>query len=379
VQPVFAVPVAVFRNSHQDLSASQAPSASFGVVASSTTSSDEIIAGRLLMIRSGFEAYKDGFQFTNGHFDFYVGPANCTVLCGGISYAALDYWFTKFKPPVSAKTPADGNPLQAYLYRRQMTAHYYTWNRFVSRWLGARDSADEIKNNIDVIASRCVAKKPSVICLVGDFSHGHHVLATGVDPTTQKLEIYDSNWPGGYCTLTPQSDGTWKHSDKSVWNTWFSDGGYDQNGGPQLPVVPFEFCRTCHGMVCTGFRDRIGMCTNGGVHDLMVPEYFLPMDSSTGEGGWFLCNYCLSMFSNDGANAGGWCSNGGKHQAKPGWPEMSVCVLGRGKGDHSWRQCNSCLTLNWGAGADAACPAGGKHDNAGSTKYVCDSRVIEKS
>jgi hypothetical protein len=37
---------------------------------------------------------------------------------------ALDYFYTGIQPPKSPKTPADGNPMEEYLYRRQATATF---------------------------------------------------------------------------------------------------------------------------------------------------------------------------------------------------------------------------------------------------------------
>ena len=40
------------------------------------------------------DAAKDALPYHNGSFKFRVGPINCSVLCGGISYTALDYFET---------------------------------------------------------------------------------------------------------------------------------------------------------------------------------------------------------------------------------------------------------------------------------------------
>jgi hypothetical protein len=37
------------------------------------------------MIASKFDPLKNGLPYKNGSFKFKVGPANCSVLCGGIS------------------------------------------------------------------------------------------------------------------------------------------------------------------------------------------------------------------------------------------------------------------------------------------------------
>ena len=87
------------------------------------------------MVASKFDPLKNGLPYKNGSFN--VGAVGWTVLCGGISYTALDYFETGILPPKSPKTPADSNPMADYLYRRQLTAHFYTWHLFTAAWSGS--------------------------------------------------------------------------------------------------------------------------------------------------------------------------------------------------------------------------------------------------
>ena len=325
------------------------------------------------MFRTEFIPKRDGFLFRNGEFKFSVGPGECSVLCGGISYAALDYFYNKLRTPDMTRPPADGNPFLQYLFRRQATAHWFTWNRFLKAWLPGSDSQETVNKNLDIISTNIQAKKPVVVCMYGGFGHGHHVLAIGFNPSDNMIELYDSNWPGRSSTLTPDGDGKWNHSDGSVWDGWFTDGGFTQKGGAQIPVIPFKFCRNCHGLVANAFSES-GVCA-AGTHSVTDTEYFLPRDSSGGESGWYNCSKCLCMFTNkNGSN--GKCFAGGVHAARSSWPEMSVAQLNQGKGEVDWRLCSACNTLNWGGGAPAACPAVGKHDNSQSGRYVVDNRTV---
>jgi hypothetical protein len=330
------------------------------------------------MIRTGFTPYH-GFNFKNGQFKFYVGPVSCSVLCGGISYAALDYYYKKLRTPDMAKNPAEGNPLCEYLYKRQATAHFYTWNRFAKAWASGVAPEAQMNKEISVLKTWMAAKKPMVICLHAGMGHGHHVLCTGYDDNYKMLELYDSNYPGQTPTLMLDDGGKWYHSGGggSMWNGWFGDGGFDQEGGAKFPVVPYKFCRDCHGLVCNSHFEYSGACKGGGAHNMMDTEYYLPNDTS-GESGWFLCRKCYLMFTPEGDNAYGKCFKGGKHEISTDRPEQSVYHLGRGKGEYGWSRCNACNTLNWSKGAAAACPAGGSHDNSDSERYVVDNRVIEK-
>src|SRR5262249_30330951 len=139
-----------------------------------------------------------GLPYKNGSFRFKVGPANVSVLCGGISYAALDYFDTGIRPPESSRTPVDGNPMETYLYRRQVTAHFYTWHRFANAWSvsqipGMRSIFGE-QDDINELA-QYLSSRPVIICLFGGPGHGHHVVATACDPARNQIQLYDSNHP----------------------------------------------------------------------------------------------------------------------------------------------------------------------------------------
>src|SRR5262249_38182146 len=154
-------------------------------------------------------------------------------LCGGISYTALDYFETGIKPPQSTRIPADGNPMEEYLYRRQMTAHFYTWHRFSAAWSGDIPVLSLVIRPIltaalqDTLENLCklLATRPVILCLYGGMFHGHHVIATACDPGKKEITLYDSNRPGKITTLRQVSDSAitpgWLHSDGTVWRGWF--------------------------------------------------------------------------------------------------------------------------------------------------------------
>ena len=162
------------------------------------------------MIVCKFDPVKNALPYTNGSFKFKVGPITCSVLCGGISYTALDYFETGILPPKSPKTPADGNPMEEYLYRRQATAHFYTWHRFAAAWLGGAGEQDSVEKLGTFLSSR-----PVILCLFGGFGHGHHVVATACDPGRKVIHLYDSNHPGRTSVLRQLSgnvlDPVWLH------------------------------------------------------------------------------------------------------------------------------------------------------------------------
>ncbi|HUD36262.1 MAG TPA: hypothetical protein VMR14_05150 [Streptosporangiaceae bacterium] len=93
---------------------------------------------------SGFLPSADGFAFTNSWpsapavtVQTPLGPIGignaANGLCGGMVYAALDYWLAGLVPPVAR--PAPGTPLYRYIVRRLIdswhvpagVAEYYLW------------------------------------------------------------------------------------------------------------------------------------------------------------------------------------------------------------------------------------------------------------
>jgi hypothetical protein len=93
---------------------------------------------------SGFLPSRDGFAFTNSwpsapavnvrtpFGSIGIGDA-AAGLCGGMVFAALDYWHARIQPP--AARPAPGSPLHKYVVRRLIAswhiptgvARYYQW------------------------------------------------------------------------------------------------------------------------------------------------------------------------------------------------------------------------------------------------------------
>ena len=98
----------------------------------------------------GFLPSRDGFAFTNA---WPPGPAvtvptplrgigigNAAAgLCGGMVFAALDYWHARVRPP--AARPEPGSPLYNYIVRRLIAswripagvARYYQWMNAAGR------------------------------------------------------------------------------------------------------------------------------------------------------------------------------------------------------------------------------------------------------
>jgi hypothetical protein len=328
------------------------------------------------MIQRTFDPRSDGFHFRNGSFHFHVGPAAFRILCGGMSYAALDYFYCGLDIPESKAAPAEENPLQKYLYDRQMTAHKYTIPRFLKSWITTPQAdADEFQQ-IEMWLNR---RQPVVICLYASF-HGHHVLAVGCDRSAKTIDLYDSNHPDTKVQIA-YADGVWKHTPGGkVWAGWFIDWGYYKEDWPMQPPLSWRYCRSCHGLFTTSFG-AISQCPVGGRHSYNDSfEYFLPSSEDDGEPGWFACEKCQGLYKPMDPDKPTVCAEKGPHfPRKIGSVVPKFGVSKGGFGEINWRHCVNCSTLFWhGNSSYGKCPSGGAHvpDRRSARPYVVDYRTV---
>jgi hypothetical protein len=106
----------------------------------------------------GFLPSRDGFGFPNAWpsspaltLRTPLGPVgigdSAAGLCGGMVFAALDYWHARFRPP--ARLPEPGSPLHRYVVRRLIAswripagvARYYMWGTLTDREVARRTIA----------------------------------------------------------------------------------------------------------------------------------------------------------------------------------------------------------------------------------------------
>jgi hypothetical protein len=217
-----------------------------------------------------FNPLQHGFQFRN---DFVTELRLADVqnlrwggLCGGMSYAALDYFYTGKPIPRQDTVPATGSPLFNYLYNRQVTSleeNVDKWLELVVNPFGWRTSEffnwglqgfnggrlQELREQID--AGRPV---PLGLFKAGNGGAGphHQVVAVGYDlgryagdlgnfKEDLKIFIYDPNHPNQFVTLVPsvasQSYHYLEYANES-WMTYFVDRKYQVNTPPSLPDNP---------------------------------------------------------------------------------------------------------------------------------------------
>lgn len=326
------------------------------------------------MIRTDFSPEKHGFLFENGTFS-----GAFSVLCGGMSYAALDYYKYRMKVPESKRAPAVDNPLHDYIYDRQLTAHYYTWHRFTGAWAESLPIIGHAltgasTDSVGVLAGYMGKYGPLVICLYGDVSVGHHVIAIGCDVAKQEILLYDNNHAKVVSKLTAADHG-WRHSQSgTVWKGWFLDWGH-YTDGTKYPPTPFRLCVKCRGLFPTAWG-KTGVCSVGGQHSPDKDrEYFLPV-SDEGERGWRLCSRCNTIFHAPSGQATGWCANGETHSAV----RLNGVLLEFGvedfneKGQNFWHKCKLCYSLFFAGQGNGNCTIGGTHERSGH--YAIDFRTV---
>lgn len=180
--------------------------------------------------RSGFLPSRDGFAFTN---DWPPAPAITLLtpvgkigignaaagLCGGMVFAALDYWHARLTPP--AQRPEPGSPLYRFLVRRLITSWHIPGG--VARYYGWMNLPDG-DSHLDLLGRRLLSERgtssrtiagqwprlrasldrgtPAVLGLVAVAStnparlrHNHQALAVGytIAGSEVTVRVYDPN------------------------------------------------------------------------------------------------------------------------------------------------------------------------------------------
>jgi len=173
----------------------------------------------------GFHPTSHGFHFANNFVNHPV-PSVSTIttdgLCGGMSYAALDYYFNNLSIPPHAPAdfpfskgiPAEGGRFYNYLYQRQLDS--FTLSNLAKFTAAAFQSDATVQTQtryteLPLLQSQILAGKPVVLGLINPsgisgIANSHQVVAYGIDenPSTRvvTLYVYDCNEPNVEATLT---------------------------------------------------------------------------------------------------------------------------------------------------------------------------------
>lgn len=216
--------------------------------------------------KHGF-AFVNSFQTVTGVFDIVVGG-----LCGGMVYAALDYYNAKVPTPSQNYTPASGSALHGFIWDRHddsLTPHLDKWSELHLNPFGARNSEffnwglqgfgggrlQELRAKIDAGIPVPLGLKS----MDADPSNDHVVLAVGYDlgrykgdlgqfKEDFKIFLYDPNAGRRIVTLVPKvaeqkfclSDYNYRNRSETCWRTYFVQQNYHKKTPPVIPVAQNE-------------------------------------------------------------------------------------------------------------------------------------------
>jgi hypothetical protein len=170
-----------------------------------------------------FRPSQHGFRFTNrfkgsplpfslGALEKYITVPNTFGLCGGMSFAAADYYLADRTPPGDIEPPEKDSSLYTYLYNRQLDSlgdSLAAVPRF-ARWMSLPDASPAGTGALTVtglgpILQRIRQGEPAHLGLVlvstrqgGKLWENHQVLGYAADPTPGHgltVRIYDPNFP----------------------------------------------------------------------------------------------------------------------------------------------------------------------------------------
>lgn len=213
-----------------------------------------------------FDIEKDGFKFENAFKNtIHLGPFGWSLRtsgrCGGISYAALDFFYSnEFERPDTGSMPPDGDVLADYILWRQI----HTFESVADEYIAAMT----VPGGSDIYYGRCYPpsgdgfkyyrrhilrkKKPCNVAGIAigsglpDVGNGHQMLGIGLsrssDPEKVLIHVYDSNAPGEERVLRlNKAERLWelrafvsgRVGDEVIrkFKAWFPDPGYR----PQRP------------------------------------------------------------------------------------------------------------------------------------------------
>jgi len=222
---------------------------------------------------TSFDPAVHGFKFANTFANNMISEFDVRTdgLCGGMVYAALDY-FNAGKPiPQQNYEPTEGTALRQYIYRRQtqsLVNNLDKWAELTVNPFGTRNAEfyrwgldgkpggriDELRREID-------AGRPVALGLKGcneGCKGDHQVLAIGYDMGGYqgdfganlrqfKIFIYDPNFPGRTMTLMayPEADQfryaeADSNGNRHRWRSWFVNANYSASSPPDVALAPKE-------------------------------------------------------------------------------------------------------------------------------------------
>jgi hypothetical protein len=220
-----------------------------------------------------FDPAVHGFKFANTFANNMLSQFDVRTdgLCGGMVYAALDYYNAERPIPQPNYEPTEGTALRQYIYRRQvesLASNLDKWAELTINPFGTRNEEfyrwgldgkpggriDELRRAIDSGRPVALGLKGCNEGCKGD----HQVLAIGYDMGGYqgdfgarlgrfKIFIYDPNFPGQTMTLMayPEADQfryeeADHRGDRHRWRSWFVNANYNADQPPDVALAPKE-------------------------------------------------------------------------------------------------------------------------------------------
>lgn len=205
----------------------------------------------------------DGFAFKNNfkntiHLGIFGWSIRTSGRCGGMSYAAMDHFYTPdIDMPIDiTEMPPDGDVLADYILARQLESMKSTGDEYIAAMFlpGGGDNVYQgclppngasYQYFIDCIDGNRLC---NIGCLPGpdkqgvqNLGEGHQILGIGYtkakDPLDTLIHVYDNNYPGTemilklnnrekYWELRAFSGGQVQDEVKRIFKAWFADTGY---------------------------------------------------------------------------------------------------------------------------------------------------------
>ncbi len=361
---------------------------------------------RTPVARTAFTSVDHGFKFSNAFANKVINVPSVGIdyttlgRCGGMAFAALDYWYNRLPIPPDSSLPADGTSLSTYISKRLDVSLILN---------GPRNAAIAIAPDMPDLVNRGVAKamreeefpslkqlidqgKPwpigltrarNVAELTGGPNIGHQVVAYGyeVGSPDSKVLIYDNNHPDIEATLTfstayDPSKLEVRHSNGETWRCFFVE-----SYASTLPFLlgtqaDWRWCSKCQGLFYSGGQASNGSCPAGGKHEKTSSgNYSLAHNSPEfpGQPDWRWCSKCQGLFFSGGQASNGSCPAWGKHEKTSSGNYTLAHNTPAFPGQQSdWRWCSKCQGLFFSGGQNPAgkCPGGNQHDKTVSGNYT---------
>lgn len=203
-----------------------------------------------------FKVEEDSFGFANMFTNTPIPGLDIKTagLCGGMVYAALDYWSANKTIPVQDYPPNAAQPLRHWINQRQADSMLATATDWLTLSLMTKDAMFKFgatRANVDFMTSAIAANRPLPVglhqtegkqdhqVLVVGYELGAYSAAWGGYPNL-KLKVYDPNHPKELRTL--QADTANKYwydpaepsSTRHHWAGFFFDDGYVAANPPTI-------------------------------------------------------------------------------------------------------------------------------------------------